>query len=57
MRSTKRTVAAYVALQRQRKQVRTHPLVALKAVAHKLARACYHRLREPVPFDLHRAFG
>ena len=26
----------------QRKQARTHPLVALKAVAHKLARACYH---------------
>jgi len=41
----------------QRKQARTHPLVALKAVAHKLARACYHILREQVPFDLHRAFG
>lgn len=41
----------------QRKQARTHPLVALKAVAHKLARACYHLLREQVPFDLHRAFG
>lgn len=41
----------------QRKQARTHPLVALKAVAHKLARACYHVLREQVPFDLHRAFG
>jgi len=41
----------------QRKQARTHPLVALKAVAHKLARACYHVLREQVPFDLSRAFG
>jgi transposase len=41
----------------QRKQARTHPLVALKAVAHKLARACYHMLREQVPFDLSRAFG
>lgn len=40
----------------QRKQARTHPLVALKAVAHKLARACYHVVREHVPFDLHRAF-
>lgn len=40
----------------QRKQARTHPLVALKAVAHKLARACYHMLREQVPFDLSRAF-
>lgn len=41
----------------QRKQARTHPLVALKAVAHKLARACYHMLREQVPFELARAFG
>jgi transposase len=41
----------------QRKRARTHPLVALKAVAHKLARACYHMLREQVPFDLHRAFA
>jgi transposase len=41
----------------QRKHARTHPLVALKAVAHKLARACYHILRDQVPFDLHRAFG
>ena len=36
----------------QRKRAQTHPLVALKAVAHKLARACYHMLREQVPFDL-----
>jgi transposase len=41
----------------QQKQARTHPLVALKAVAHKLARACDHLLREQVPFDLARAFG
>jgi transposase len=41
----------------QRKQARTHPLVALKAVAHKLARACYHMLRDQVPFELARAFG
>jgi transposase len=41
----------------QRKQARTHPLVALKAVAHKLARACYHMLRAQVPFDMSRAFG
>ena len=41
----------------QRKQARTHPLVALKAVAHKLARACYHMLHAQVPFDLARAFG
>ncbi|MDF0674026.1 MAG: hypothetical protein P0120_06755 [Nitrospira sp.] len=41
----------------QRKQARSHPLVALKAVAHKLVRPCYHILREQVPFDLVRAFG
>jgi len=41
----------------QRKQARTHPLVALKTVAHKLARACYHMLRAQVPFDMSRAFG
>ncbi len=41
----------------QRKHARSHPLVALKAVAHKLARACYHVLRDQVPFDLRRAFG
>ena len=40
----------------QRKAARTHALVALKAVAHKLARACYHVLREEVPFELGRAF-
>lgn len=39
----------------QRKPVRPHPLVALKAVAHKLARACSHMLREQVPFERHRA--
>ncbi|MDF0674315.1 MAG: transposase [Nitrospira sp.] len=41
----------------QRKQARTHPLVALKAVAHQLARTCDHLLREQVSFDLARAFG
>ena len=41
----------------QRKAAGTQPLVALKAVAHKLARACYHILRDEVPFELSRAFG
>ena len=31
--------------------------VALKAVAHKLARACYHILRDLVPFQVTRAFA
>jgi len=41
----------------QRKQARTKRIVALKAVAHKLARACYHMIREDVTFDIARAFG
>jgi len=41
----------------QRKCARTKPVVAIKAVAHKLARACYHVMREQVPFDVQRAFA
>lgn len=41
----------------QRKEARTAEFVALKAVAHKLARACYHILREQVPFQVTRAFA
>jgi transposase len=40
-----------------RKKARTKRVVALKAVAHKLARACYHMIREDVRFDVRRAFG
>ena len=32
-------------------------VVAIKAVAHKLARACYHVMKEGKPFDVARAFG
>lgn len=41
----------------QRKQSRTHRIVALKTVSHKLARACYHVLTNQVEFDLARAFA
>lgn len=41
----------------QRKQARSHILVAKKAVANKLARASYHMLRNQEPFDVKRAFG
>ena len=41
----------------QRKGAKTSPVVARKAVAHKLARACYYVLRDQVPFDMGRAFG
>lgn len=40
----------------QRKAAHTAEFVALKAVAHKLARACYHILRDQVPFQVTRAF-
>jgi transposase len=41
----------------QRKQAKSHLMVARKAVAHKLARACYDMMRDLVPFDVHKAFG
>jgi transposase len=41
----------------ERKQARTHRVVALKAVAHKLARASYHVMRDRVPFKIGLAFG
>jgi len=41
----------------QRKQAKSHLMVARKAVAHKLARACYYMMRALVPFDVHKAFG
>ena len=41
----------------QRKREKAHRVVALKAVAHKLARAAFHILRDHSTFDVHRAFG
>lgn len=41
----------------QRKCAKTHAMVALKAVAHKLARACYYVLRDQVELDMHKAFS
>ena len=41
----------------QRKQAKAHKMVARKAVAHKLARACYHVLRDGTDFDVNKAFG
>lgn len=35
----------------------TQSVVAIKAVAHKLARACYHVMKEGKPFEVSRAFG
>ena len=41
----------------QRKRAKTNGIVAIKAVAHKLARACYYILRDGTDFDSRRAFG
>jgi transposase len=41
----------------QRKKAKRNGIVATKAVAHKLARACYHVLKNQEPFDLQRAFA
>jgi transposase len=41
----------------QRKRAKKNAAVATKAVAHKLARACYHVLKEQTPFDEARAFA
>jgi transposase len=40
-----------------RKKARTNAVVATKALAHKLARACYHMLKTGEPFDVKRCFG
>lgn len=40
-----------------RKAARAHRLVASRALANKLARACYYILRDQVPFDAKKAFG
>ena len=41
----------------QRKASRTNRIVAIKTVAHKLARACYYILRDQVTFDVNKAFA
>ena len=41
----------------QRKKAKTKVVVAIKAVAHKLCRACYYILRDRVAFDVTKAFG
>jgi len=40
----------------ERKKNRTNRVVALKSVAHKLARACYYILRDQKPFEVTRCF-
>jgi transposase len=41
----------------ERKKARTNRIVAIKALAHKLARASFHILKEGKPFDVTRCFA
>ena len=41
----------------ERKKARTNSVIARKALAHKLARACFHMLKERKPFDVNRCFA
>ena len=41
----------------ERKKARTNNVLAIKALAHKLARACFHILKERKPFDVTRCFA
>jgi transposase len=41
----------------EKKAAQRNPILALKALSHKLARACYYVMRDRVPFDPARLFG
>ena len=41
----------------QRKKAKSHGVLAIKAVAHKLCRACYYIMKDQVPFDVDKAFA
>ena len=41
----------------ERKKAKTNNVVAIKALAHKLARACFHMMKEKKPFDAERCFA
>ena len=41
----------------QRKKSKTNGIVAIKAVAHKLCRACYYIMKDQIAFDVTKAFA
>jgi transposase len=41
----------------ERKAAQRNPILAMKALAHKLARACYYIMRDKAPFDAARLFA
>jgi hypothetical protein len=46
----------YVKRYYQRKMAKTNNVVAIKAIAHKLSRACYYIMRDNKEFDPKRVF-
>jgi hypothetical protein len=40
-----------------RKYQKKNGIVAIRAVAHKLARAAYYMMKNNEPFDVNKAFG
>ena len=47
----------YIKRYHQRKTAKTNNVVAIKAIAHKLARACYYIIRDQKEFDPLKAFA
>jgi Transposase IS116/IS110/IS902 family len=41
----------------QKKKSKSNAIVAIKAVAHKLCRACYYIMKDQVSFDITKAFA
>ncbi len=41
----------------ERKRAKSNPILARKALVHKLARACFHMLKERKPFVVARCFS
>ena len=41
----------------EKKAAQRHPILAMKALSHKIARACYYVMRDQAPFDEKRLFA
>ena len=41
----------------EKKAAQRHPILAMKALSHKIARACYYVMRDRISFDPARLFG
>ncbi len=41
----------------EKKKIKTNNVVAIKALAHKLSRACYYMMKDNIAFDVEKIFG